>query len=97
MGSPPKPSASGFGGERRCDGVSETCPASQGRGEGYKVCTDESEGLIKWKGLLQNHNFATGPWTITRTLLCIGCARASVSFFVGADHPTGREMIPYGI
>ena len=41
----PKPSASGFGGERRCDGVSETCPASQGRGEGYSVRTDESEGL----------------------------------------------------
>ena len=33
------------GGERRCDGVSETCPASQGRGEGYSVHTDESEGL----------------------------------------------------
>ena len=32
-GPPPKPSASGFGGVRRCDGVSETCPASQGRGE----------------------------------------------------------------
>ena len=44
-GSPPKPSASGFGGERRCDGVSETCPVSQGRGEGYTVRTDESEGL----------------------------------------------------
>ena len=42
-GSPPKPSASGFGGERRCDGVSETCPASQGRGSqraaGLQVCT----------------------------------------------------------
>ena len=46
MGSPPKPSASGFGGERRCDGVSETCPASQGRGEGYSVRTDETEGLF---------------------------------------------------
>ena len=44
-GSPPKPSASGFGGERRCDGVSETCPASQGRGERYTVRTDETEGL----------------------------------------------------
>ena len=44
-GPPPNPSASGFGGERRCDGVSETCPASQGRGEGYSVHTDESEGL----------------------------------------------------
>ena len=45
MGPPPKPSASGFGGERRCDGVSETCPVSQGQGEGYTVRTDESEGL----------------------------------------------------
>ena len=26
--------------------MSETCPASQGRGEGYSVHTDESEGLI---------------------------------------------------
>ena len=25
--------------------MSETCPASQGRGEGYSVHTDESEGL----------------------------------------------------
>ena len=25
--------------------MSETCPASQGRGEGYSVRTDESEGL----------------------------------------------------
>ena len=46
MGPPPKPSASGFGGERRCDGVSETCPVSQGQGEGYTVRTDESEGLF---------------------------------------------------
>ena len=45
MGPPPKPSASGFGGERRCNGVSETCPVSQGQGEGYTVRTDESEGL----------------------------------------------------
>ena len=45
LGPPPKPSASGFGGERRCDGVSETCPVSQGRGEGYTVRTDETEGL----------------------------------------------------
>ena len=45
MGPPPKPSASGFGGERRCDGVSETGPASQGRGERYTVRTDETEGL----------------------------------------------------
>ena len=45
IGAPPKPSASGFGGERRCDGVSETCPVSQGRGEGYTVRTDETEGL----------------------------------------------------
>ena len=45
MGPPPKPSASGFGGERRCDGVSELCPVSQGQGEGYTVRTDETEGL----------------------------------------------------
>ena len=49
-GPPPKPSASGFGGERRCDGVSETCPASQGRGERHIVCTDESEGLTRYPG-----------------------------------------------
>ena len=34
MESPTKPSVSGFGGERRCDGVSETCPASQGARRG---------------------------------------------------------------
>ena len=55
-GSPPKPSASGFGGERRCDGVSETCPASQGRGERYTVRTDETEGLTKprWQQSLRH-------------------------------------------
>ena len=45
MGALPKPSVSGFGGERRCDGVSETCPAFQGQGERYTVRTDEAEGL----------------------------------------------------
>ncbi len=79
-GSPPKPSASGFGGERRCDGVSETCPAgerrcdgvsetcpaSQGRGERYTVRTDEAEGLTQPTGLLQNHNFATDPFLMVK-------------------------------
>ena len=46
MGPPPKPSTSGFGGERRCDSVSEPCP-SPGRSEGYTVRTDESEGAFE--------------------------------------------------
>ena len=58
-GAPPKPSASGFGGERRCDGVSETCPASQGRGERHIVCTDESEGLTCYPGAVNPSATAT--------------------------------------
>ena len=58
-GAPPKPSASGFGGERRCDGVSETCPASQGRGERHIVCTDESEGLTRYPGAVNPSVTAT--------------------------------------
>ena len=62
-GAPPKPSASGFGGERRCDGVSETCPASQGRGERHIVCTDESEGLTRYPGAVNPSVTAYGGAT----------------------------------
>ena len=52
-GPPPKPSASGFGGERRRDGVSKPCPL--GRGEGYKVRADEGRAaaaaVIGYSGL----------------------------------------------
>ena len=39
--------------------MSETCPASQGRGERHIVCTDESEGLTRYPGAVNPSVTAT--------------------------------------
>lgn len=43
MGTPPKPSDSGFGGERRSNGMNENSRLRGG--ERYEVCDDEYGGI----------------------------------------------------
>ena len=47
--------------------MSETCPASQGRGERHIVCTDESEGLTRYPGAVNPSDPAyAGPPPFTQ-------------------------------
>ena len=62
--------------------MSETCPASQGRGERHIVCTDESEGLTRYPGAVNPSDPAyAGPPPFTQGRL----------FYALMEEPPGQD------